>query len=537
MILRTQLRPTLKVSAPVLLIAFALLLYAWTHRHALEMIGFAEDIGLVQALTAAAQSGNLHQEVIPRWLGALWGPDSTMWRPWAFTSLALDAKLYGAHSGLWHITNLLLHFAAAAFTALLARDWLRSTWAAAVVFATMLLHPWASESTLWLVGRFDGWATSAVAAALYFSWRSRGVDRWWFATLAASVTAYLSKESALILLPATAMLVVCRVHTESAGRARLRVADFMNLFLPLMAMQFAVAAVYFVLRWLAVGALSTNVYGSSSVAGLTDLIARVAAHIESFASISAASPLAASSVLLLAVLAIVATIVNRRWAVVMFASMWVTIVFIGAALHFRAHVGVGDGFRLYYLALVGFALVVGAGVTTFGASPPRKLALLVATWSLSLAVWQNAVNGEWWRAAKEIRSSADAIGKTLMTLAATDYGLVLFPDRIGAVPTMRNAQGAIVRVAPARSAGTDNVDYMVGFVPSQLDEWHRSMQKDIVRRITKRPDAPPRPTHYYCKELGALELHYLGFWEAGTLDEWRNHWRTAVRATCPSLKL
>ena len=163
--------------------------------------------------------------------------------------------------------------------------------------------------------------------------------------------------------------------------------------------------------------------------------------------------------------------------------------------------------------------------------------MFVVAWSVSLAIWQNASHGQWWRAAKEIASSAEAIGKTLPTLAESEYALVLLPEQIGVVPALRNAQGSIVRAAPARSAGADNIDYMVGFLPMQLDEWHRSMQKDIVRLVTKRADAPPRPTRYYCKEQGVDELRYLGFWEAGTLDEWRARWRSATRAACPSLKL
>jgi hypothetical protein len=501
------------------------------------MIGFAEDIGLVQSLVAAANAGDLTSEVLPRWTGPLWGPGSTMWRPWAFTSLALDAKLYGAASGWWHVTNLLLHLTAAAFTALLARAWLLSLWAAAAAFATMLLHPWSSESTLWLVGRFDGWVTAAIAAALYFSWRSRGTDRWLFSAVFASCIAYLSKESALILLPATVMLVACREHAESQSITRLNMVRLAKALAPLLGAQLLIAGAYFALRWIAVGAVSTNVYGSNAVTGLGDLVSRVGVHIQAFASLSSLAPLAATSVALLMCWAVTKAFTVRRWSLLGFASVWVALVFLGAALHFRALVGLGDGFRLYYLALVGFALVVATSVSSLGASRPQRAAIFILAWSVSLAIWQNAANGEWWRAAKEITSSADAIGKTLPTLASNEFSLVLLPDPVGAVPALRNAQGAIVRAAAARSAGADNIDYMVGFVPMQLDEWHRSMQKDIVRLVTKRADAPPRPTRYYCKELGVAELRYLGFWEAGTLDEWRNHWRTATRVACPSLKL
>ena len=149
---------------PRLVIVVSLLLFAWTHRHALALPGFAEDIGLVQDLTSAVASGSWLNEVMARLTGPLWGPGSTMWRPWGFLSLALDARWYDGNTGLSHITNVSLHVAAATFAALLVHSWLRSLWAAAAVFATLLLHPWTAEITLWLVGRFDGWATAGVLA-------------------------------------------------------------------------------------------------------------------------------------------------------------------------------------------------------------------------------------------------------------------------------------------------------------------------------------------------------------------------------------
>jgi hypothetical protein len=401
----------------------------------------------------------------------------------------------------------------------------------------MLLHPWSSESTLWLVGRFDGWVTAAIAATLYFSWRSRGVDRWWVAVVFSSCIAYLSKESALILLPATVMLVACKAHAESRSITRLNMARLATALPPLLGVQLLIAGAYFALRWIAVGEVSTNVYGSNAVAGLGDLVGGAVAHMQAFVSLGRISPLAATTAALLMSWALIAAISARHWSVLGFAIAWVTLVLLGAALHFHAPVSSGDGFRLYYLALVGIALVVAVSTSLLHASHPRRAAMFVVAWSVSLAIWQNASNVQWWRAAKEIAGSAEAIGKMLPTLAESEYSLVLLPEQIGVVPALRNAQGSIARAAPARSAGADNIDYMVGFSPMQLDEWHRSMQKGIVRLVTKRVDAPPRPTRYYCKELGVAELRFLGFWEAGTLDEWRERWRTATRVACPSLEL
>ena len=217
---------------PRLVIAFSLLLFVWTHRHALALPGFAEDMGLVQDLTSAVASGSWLSEVMARLTGPLWGPGSTMWRPWGFLSLALDARWYDGNTGLIHITNVSLHVAAATFAALLVHSWLRSLWAAAAVFATLLLHPWTAEITLWLVGRFDGWATAGVLASLYAAARSAGrIDRWFALSLFAATVAYASKESALILPPMLILMLLTSkaalmqgdfAHTRSPARSLLR---------------------------------------------------------------------------------------------------------------------------------------------------------------------------------------------------------------------------------------------------------------------------------------------------------------------------
>ena len=42
---------------PRLVVAVSLLLFAWTHRHALAMTGFADDLGLLVDLSERAQQG------------------------------------------------------------------------------------------------------------------------------------------------------------------------------------------------------------------------------------------------------------------------------------------------------------------------------------------------------------------------------------------------------------------------------------------------------------------------------------------------
>jgi len=544
-------KPSTRGLLPRLVILFSLLLFAWTHRHALALPGFAEDMGIFQDLTSAALSESWGSEVLTRLTGPLWGPGSTMWRPWAFLSLALDARLYEGNTGLSHITNLSLHVAAATFAALLVRFWLGSLWAAVVVFATMLLHPWTAEITMWLVGRFDGWATAGVLASLYAAARSAGkIDRWFALSLFAAIVAYTSKESALILPP---MLLLMMLTSKAAaaqgdfarapstgqpGRRGNVVAYAREIHWLLLLAHVGLCTAYLLCRRIAVGSLSTNVYGTAQVLDVLQLLDRMVQHTVAFVSIGALAQIAAVSVAILAVAALVAVFVARQWLRLLFATTWILIVFIGAALHFSGMVGAGDGYRLYYLATFGFALIVGVA---FSVAEPhidqRVLIALILTWAASLAIWQDAANRQWWAAAKEIKATKIAIARELPKLSNDDYALVMLPDPIGKVPAFRNAQGAIIRAAGAPPNGFKGTDFMVAMMPLQLAEWHGLMQIDVIPIISKRPGAPPRPTRYYCKELGQQTLQPLGFWPAGTLSAWNETWRTRTRVACPSLKL
>ena len=187
-----------RVDESRLIVAIALVLFAWTHRHAFEMSGFADDLGLLVDLSQRAQQGNLLADVFLHVRGPLW-PGSTMWRPLPYASFALDAELWGPKAGLWRVTNLLLHAACATVAGLICRDMTREVRAGAFAFAVFLLIPWSPEVVIWLVGRFDGWATLGVLLALWAVLKSNGFDRWWAASLIAGACAYASKESALIL--------------------------------------------------------------------------------------------------------------------------------------------------------------------------------------------------------------------------------------------------------------------------------------------------------------------------------------------------
>jgi len=517
-------------------VVLSILLFAWTHRHALTLPGFAEDIGLVQQLAASADAGSLLDAIWPRIVGPLWGPGSTMWRPLGFASLGLDALIYGANAGYWHLTNLLLHGLAAAFTGLLTQRLMTSSLAGAVAFATALLHPWTAEITLWLVGRFDGWATAGMALAMWAGLVSRGYDRWLVISILAGALAYASKESTTLLPVGIAMLVAVDAARRD-GAHRPSTSLFLRRLLDRKCLMIAHALLvlaYLSWRWILFGGVGINVYSSAPIHSVVESAARLGRHFEVFWSLAALAPGASKVAALLAItLSLIAVVRGNKWVSAM-GALWALAVFAGAALHFTTTPGIGDGMRLYYLAVFGIAMLVAAA---FSGPTSRAGHALAITWMGTLAIWQNEVNREWWQAAQELKRVTIAISNEIKTISPEDYGLVVLPDPIGHVPMARNAQGAIMTEATKLNPAIDALSKMVALLPAQIDEWHGLMQGDVVRRITKRSDAPPRPTRYYCKEPGRDHLSYLGFWPPGTAIEWRAQWRKAVTEHCPSLKL
>lgn len=518
------------------IVTLTVLLFAWTHRHALTLPGFAEDIGLVQQLAASADAGTLFDVVWKRTVGPLWGPGSTMWRPLGFASLGFDALIYGDDAGRWHITNLLLHGLAAAFTGLLARSLLRSSIAGAAAFATALLHPWTAEITLWLVGRFDGWATAGMALALWAGLMSRGYDRWLLTSALAGAVAYASKESTLLLPFGVAMLVTVEaMRRDDAGYPS--PALFFRRLLErksLVIVHVLLAAAYLAWRWFLFRDVGINVYSSAPIHSVAEIAARLGRHFEFFWSLATLAPVASKLAASIAiVLSLIAFARGNKWVGAM-GALWALAVFLGAALHFATAPGVGDGMRLYYLAALGFALLMAAA---FSGMPRRAGYAFAVAWMGTLAIWQNEVNREWWQAARELKRATAAISNEIKLMNPQDYGLVMLPDPIGHVPMARNAQGAIMTEAQKLNPSVDALSRMVALLPMQIDEWHGLMQQDVVRVITSRSDAPPRPTRYYCKEPGRNQLSYLGFWQPGSIIDWRAQWRKSAAEHCPGLKL
>lgn len=519
-------------------------LFCVTHRHALTMRGFADDLTVLEYVTGAKAAGAIGEHLLTKVVGPLWGPGGTMWRPWAYASFALDLELFGRSTGYWHVTNLALHFASASIVGLWSYAWTAQRIAATAAFATMLLYPGASEITLWLVGRFDAWATCAVLASLYGSLRCRGLDRWFALSIVCGTIAYASKESATILFPAALGVALVRFlgpslrpGTTIPAPPDLQRASCLRTSLLIGLTHAALLLAYAWIRYVTVGTYSTNVYGAPPPADVAELFDRIVAHLRVLAALANRAPFASSLAAITGLLACTAAVTSKsRWLALICAA-GVLMVFAGAALHFKVGQVAGGGYRIYYAAMPALAVLIGLGFAALRSRYPRATMPALATLVLSLAIWQNAENKAWWETAKEIERTVQAIASEAQSLQPDDYGLLMLPGRNDGVYAFENAQGAIMMAATAAVPGINALDAMVAFMPTQLDEWHGLMQQDVVHKIAKRPRAPAQPTRFYCKQWGTTKLTYLGWWPPKDPLQWRNQWQRAVAAACPSLKL
>lgn len=510
------------------LVCFALILFAWSHRHALTLTGFADDLGLLVELPRRAADHTLVADVLARVRGALWS-GSTMWRPLPYASFALDAALWGNAPELWRVTNLLLHLACAAVVGLIAARVTRTAMAGVAGFAVFLLMPWSPEVTLWLVGRFDGWATLAVLLAVWFALRSDGQDRWLLASVVAGACAYASKESALVL-PLWLVLILSADALGGAdpqtgldkSAAVQRIVRMMRSRWLLVAAHIALAVAYSLWRAHLFADASVNAYVGATPQGVMQYAARIYAHAGFAGGLAPIAPVFAWTAAIGAVSLLAFGWRGRGRVTLVAGGLLSCSVLAALALYFADAPHAGEGYRLYYLASVGFAMTVAAGL----ASVQRINVAVLVVLLVSLAAWQSRTAAEWTRASREMRAAQATLQVTAQSLPATDYGLVLMPDLRGHVPFARNAQGVMA---------VDALSKLVVFTPPQIGEWHALVQQDIVPSLTARTDAPPRPTRYFCFDPETRRLRDMSYWPPESLDTWNARWRENVRVACPGL--
>mgnify|MGYP006272659899 FL=1 len=92
------------------------------------------------------------------WDGVKWAFTSVeidYWRPLSWLSHMLDFELYGAVGGLHHLTNILIHAAAAVMLLVALHRLTRALWPSAMVAALFAWHPLHVESVAWIAERKD----------------------------------------------------------------------------------------------------------------------------------------------------------------------------------------------------------------------------------------------------------------------------------------------------------------------------------------------------------------------------------------------
>ena len=405
--------------------------------------------------------------------------------------------------------------------------------AGAVGFAVFLLIPWSPEVVIWLVGRFDGWATLGVLLSLWAAHKSRGVDRWWAVSLVAGACAYASKESALILPVWIAVIALFASYREASGDTSPKnvLGALLEKRGPLLIAHALLAVAYLLWRATLFSTSSLNVYATGPQLGVPQLASQLWAHLQFPLGLAPLAPIAAWIVFACFVSVVAIAWRNQTRQCVSVGILFLVTVVGAVAAYFPVAPGEGDGYRLYYLSTIGFALIAASAST----SPARITPVVIVALLAAMVFWQARVTDEWQRASNDMKAAERELRRTASAMAPQDYGLVLLPDHTGHVPFARNAQGALPKLAGLPAPPLDVLSKLVVFVPPQIDEWHRLTQEGVVRKIISRSDAPPNPTQYFCFDLRTQKLRALGYWATGTLDDWRRKWRESVAAACPQV--
>jgi hypothetical protein len=126
------------------------------------------------------------------------GGGDGFFRPLGFISFALDARLGGINSAVWHASSLAIHTANAMLVLFLARRLGASAPAAGFAGALFAVHGIHPEAAVWIAGRFDLVATLFLLAGLLLFTLAVKDRSCHAVALACFAVAVLTKESAFI---------------------------------------------------------------------------------------------------------------------------------------------------------------------------------------------------------------------------------------------------------------------------------------------------------------------------------------------------
>jgi tetratricopeptide (TPR) repeat protein len=131
------------------------------------------------------------------------------WHPLTWLSHMLDCQLYGLHPWGHHLTNVLLHAAAAVLLLVLLRALTGRFWPSALAAALFAVHPLRTESVAWVTERKD--VLSGVMFFLtiaVYAWYVRRPGSWGrYAVLALVFALGLAAKPMLVTLPLVLLLL------------------------------------------------------------------------------------------------------------------------------------------------------------------------------------------------------------------------------------------------------------------------------------------------------------------------------------------
>lgn len=492
-------------------------LFVWTHARAWGVLALSDDLSLIHNMSALGPA-ELFWHMSERWFGPIM-PGTVMWRPLPYSSYVLSLLVSGEVAVYWRLVNVAVHVACAIAVVRLLRSLAADRVVAIFGGAMFLLQPWVPEVSIWLVGRYDGFATLFIVLSLTAAARTRGLDRMWFFGLIAAACAYASKESAVTLLPLVALIGVYRYWTaREPGLAR--------QYLPTLLAHGALLALYFVIRKLVLARATVDVYGSSlSLSELYPLILRFIEHF-AFPYRHAVAPSQVAAFIVIALLLLLAIAIARRQsrALALMGLGLMATALAALAVAFAPFGGERDGARMYYLATVGLSVACAAAV----AMPAVWVRGSACVLLIALAFFQRESVDRWAATSEQMSALKQAIVNVRASHTDDEFAFVVVPARIDAVPFALNAQSALSRSTPSRQLSRL-------FTPTaqEIGDWHSVMRDGTLPTFFPDDRVPARPTHFYCVEQGRLMP--LGVWGGATRQEWEATWRQALGKSCPTL--
>lgn len=177
----------------------------------------------------------------------------SFYRPLFMTLFTLNYAIFGTAAWGWHLVNVLVHTGVTLLVWLVLKEVTNRKRLSAIAAALFAVHPAHSESVAWISGITDPLMALFLLSAFYFYLRFKNSGRKFFVALALVLflAALLSKETAVAL---PLVIAYCEIfYFRDALGVRKRVLSAATLAVVFV----APAAVYFMMRYIAIGRLLT----------------------------------------------------------------------------------------------------------------------------------------------------------------------------------------------------------------------------------------------------------------------------------------